>query len=190
MLTYRELNSWANWIAFQLVEAGVKPGDYVMLLLDRSIDLVASQIAILKIGAAYVPIDTRAPVDRQVYIASDCGSMILITDKSTDIPPEMQGTVLRVSADQMHTKHDQESFESPTTSSQDTACVMYTSGSTGRPKGVMVPHRGIARLAINNGYSDIGKDDRVAFVANPAFDHNSYEVWVPLLNGARIVIID
>ncbi|KAF9272111.1 hypothetical protein BGZ68_002706, partial [Mortierella alpina] len=70
------------------------------------------------------------------------------------------------------------------------AYVMYTSGSTGRPKGVMVPHRGIVRLAINNGFADIGIDDRVAFGGNPAFDLSSFEVWVPLLNGASIIIIN
>ncbi|KAF9271593.1 hypothetical protein BGZ68_003327, partial [Mortierella alpina] len=189
-LTYRELNSLANGIACQLIDAGVKPGDYVMLLLERSIALVASQIAILKTGAAYVPIDTNAPVERQVYIVSNCGSKVLITDENSDVPPEIQDNVLCISTKWEHIEYDQVDFEGPSTSSRDTAYVMYTSGSTGRPKGVMVPHRGVVRLAINNGYVDIGNDDSIAFVANPAFDHSSYEVWVPLLNGARIVIVD
>ncbi|KAF9280189.1 hypothetical protein BGZ68_007449, partial [Mortierella alpina] len=96
MLTYRELNSRANWIADQLVEMGARAGDYVMLLLDRSIELVASEIAVLKIGAAYVPIDTKAPSERQAYIASDCGSTVLITNELTDIPLGIQATVLCV----------------------------------------------------------------------------------------------
>ncbi|KAF9367996.1 hypothetical protein BGX21_006901, partial [Mortierella sp. AD011] len=72
----------------------------------------------------------------------------------------------------------------------DTAYAMYTSGSTGLPKGVLVPHRAIARLVINNGYTNIGAHDRVAFAANPAFDASTFEVWAPLLNGGRVVIID
>ncbi|KAF9956279.1 hypothetical protein BGZ72_002868, partial [Mortierella alpina] len=104
-LTYRELKYRANWIACQLVQAGVKPGDYVMLLMDRSIDLVASQIAILKTGAAYVPVDTKAPVHRQVYIASDCGSTVLVTDESTDVLPGIKGTVIRISAKQTMRMH-------------------------------------------------------------------------------------
>ncbi|KAF9997196.1 hypothetical protein BGZ80_007060, partial [Entomortierella chlamydospora] len=72
----------------------------------------------------------------------------------------------------------------------DTAYAMYTSGSTGLPKGVLVPHRAIARLVINNGYTNIGAHDRVAFAANPAFDASTFEIWAPLLNGGRVVIID
>ncbi|KAF9280114.1 hypothetical protein BGZ68_007484, partial [Mortierella alpina] len=189
-LSYRELNSQANEIACQLLEAGVHPGDYVMLLLERSISLVASQIAILKIGAAYVPIDTKAPADRQLYIASDCGSTILITDERTNVPDDIQGTVLFVNAKEGKTENIQRSFERPNASNEDTAYVMYTSGSTGRPKGVMVPHRGIVRLAINNGFATMDSSDRVACVANVAFDASMYDIWVPLLNGASIVIVD
>ncbi|KAF9275373.1 hypothetical protein BGZ68_010837, partial [Mortierella alpina] len=188
-LTYRELKSRANWIACKLVQAGVKPGDYVMLLMDRSIDLVASQIAVLNIGAAYVPMDTKAPDDRQVYIASDCGSTVLVTDESINVPPGIKGTVVRISAKQRMIGH-QDAFESLLTSSLNTAYVMYTSGSTGQPKGVIVHHRGIARLVVNNGFAEISSDDRMAFTTNPAFDPSTYQVWAPLLHGAGIVIID
>ncbi|KAF9272678.1 hypothetical protein BGZ68_002212 [Mortierella alpina] len=189
-LTYRELNALANRIACQLIDAGVKPGDYIMLLLDRSIALVASQIAVLKTGAAYVPIDTKAPVDRQIYISSDCGSTVLITDEKANIPDEIQGTVLRVQAKKENTKEVQRAFECSSTLSLDTAYVMYTSGSTGQPKGVVVHHRGIVRLVINNGFAEICPPDRMAFTTNPAFDPSTYQVWAPLLHGASIVVID
>ncbi|KAF9971215.1 hypothetical protein BGZ75_001973, partial [Mortierella antarctica] len=169
-LTYRQLNSMANEIACQLIDVGVKAGDYVMLLLDRSIGLVASQIAVLKIGAAYVPIDTKAPADRQAYIASDCRSKVLITDETTDVPPGIQAAVLCLGTKQMHIECMQDTFAVSTTSSLDTAYVMYTSGSTGLPKGVMVHHRGIARLVINNGFAEICPTDRMTFTTNPAFD--------------------
>src|SRR5258706_7108310 len=70
------------------------------------------------------------------------------------------------------------------------AYVMYTSGSTGAPKGVFVPHRAITRLVINNGFAAFDENDRVAFAANPAFDAATMEVWAPLLNGGRIVVVD
>ncbi|KAF9216449.1 hypothetical protein BGZ59_009649 [Podila verticillata] len=189
-LTYRELNSRANRIARQLVDVGVKPGDYVMLLLDRSIDLVSSQIAVLKIGAAYVPINTEAPTNRQAYIASDCGSKVMITDESTTVPAEIQGIVLRVSTKQKYTEQVQVNFEGSAPSNHDTAYIMYTSGSTGRPKGVVVPHRGIVNLITNNEFAELGAEDVLAFSSNPAFDPSTYEIWAALVHGARIAVFD
>ncbi|KAG0343857.1 hypothetical protein BG004_004928, partial [Podila humilis] len=189
-LTYRELNSRSNWIAQQLINTGVMPGDYVMLLFDRSIDLVASQIAVLKVGAVYVPIDTNSPLERQAFIAADCGSSVLITDETKAVPQEFQGTVSRLSATHCRSEFVQDNFKWFTGSSRDTAYVMYTSGSTGRPKGVMVHHQGIARLVVNNGYTEISSDDCVGFMINPSFDPSTFEVWSALLHGARLAIID
>ncbi|QJP70851.1 AMP-binding protein [Burkholderia glumae] len=67
--------------------------------------------------------------------------------------------------------------------------MMYTSGSTGTPKGVLVPHRGISRLVLDNGYASFGADDRVAWVGNPAFDISTLEVWAPLLHGGSVVVV-
>ncbi|KAF9368084.1 hypothetical protein CPB97_004962, partial [Podila verticillata] len=192
-LTYRELNSRATGIAHQLVAADVKPGDNVLILLNRSIDLVAAQIAILKVGAAYVPIDTKAPVDRQAYITSDCGAKLLITDENTDVPVQVKTSLLRLSANQKNSGDVRDLLDSSlrsSASSLDTAYIMYTSGSTGVPKGVMVHHRGIARLVINNGFVELGPGDRMGFATNPSFDPSTHQVWGPLLNGACIVIID
>ncbi len=75
-------------------------------------------------------------------------------------------------------------------SSESLAYIMYTSGSTGTPKGVMVPHRAIGRLVLNNGYADFNAQDRVVFASNPAFDASTMDIWGPLLNGGRVVVID
>ncbi|KAI9239023.1 MAG: hypothetical protein BYD32DRAFT_460189 [Podila humilis] len=190
-MTYSRLNAHGNSIARQLAAAGVKAGDHVAIMLDRSIEHVAVQLAILKAGAAYVPIDTKAPVERQTYIASDSGVKLLLTDEKTVVPAQIEVPVLRLGANVDFTE-DTDIFDSAhtSTSSTDTAYIMYTSGSTGRPKGVMVPHRGISRLFFNNALATIGPGDCMAFASNPAFDQSVYEIWAPLLTGARLVVID
>ncbi|MCG1056140.1 amino acid adenylation domain-containing protein, partial [Mycetohabitans sp. B5] len=158
---------------------------------ERSIDLVVAQLAILKAGAAYVPIDPRAPTERQSWIVSDCAAQLLLTDAHTEVTAAVPTALLRLDvSDEAQTEHFPTTCPQPACCSADTAYVMYTSGSTGTPKGVLVPHRAIARLVINNGYVDVGADDRIAFAANPAFDASTFEVWAPLLNGAAAVVID
>ncbi|KAG0323881.1 hypothetical protein BG004_003599, partial [Podila humilis] len=189
-LTYRELNSCSNWIARLLVENGVKPGDYVALMFNRSIDLIASQIAVLKIGAAYVPIDPNSPLERQTYVATDSSAKVVITNGNRVVLDGIQATVLRLSEHQYSTETDQGNIVRSNACSSDTAYVMYTSGTTGRPKGVVTSHRAIIQLAFNNVFEDFGPEDRVAFVNNSSFDPSTLDVWGPLLRGASIAIID
>ncbi|KAG0195578.1 hypothetical protein BGX28_001061, partial [Mortierella sp. GBA30] len=183
-LTYRQLNEQANILAHQLIESGIRHGDNVAVLFAKSIDLVMTQLAILKIGAAYVPIDTKAPLDRQVYIINDSASRLLVTDAHMEIPYAVEIPLFRLGPNEVQTANV--ANVALTGSSQDTAYIMYTSGSTGLPKGVMIPHRAVARLVINSGYVSLGPNDRVAFAANPAFDASTFEVWAPLLNGGQL----
>ncbi|KAF9342526.1 hypothetical protein BGX26_007353, partial [Mortierella sp. AD094] len=189
-MTYRELNAWANRRAIQLKEIGVKSGDFVAIIMERSFELVITQIATLKIGAAYVPVDPKAPADRQIFIVNDCRARIIVSGVDTQVPENLEEIVLRVTGSYKE-KNIVEAMEPITTcSSLDIAYAMYTSGSTGTPKGVLVPHRAIARLTINNGYANLGSDDCVAFISNPAFDASTFEIWSPLLNGGCVAIID
>ncbi|WP_338011102.1 amino acid adenylation domain-containing protein [Photorhabdus temperata] len=189
-LSYTELNARANWLARQLIEQGIRPDDPVAILLERSIELVVAQLAILKVGAVYIPIDPSVPDERKNWLISDCSARLLLTDTRADIPANLVVPLLRFSDETDPGNEEDDINPGLPRSSTGSAYIMYTSGSTGMPKGVVVPHRAVVRLVINNGYAEIGPDDRVAFAANPAFDASTFEVWAPLLNGGALVVID
>ncbi len=187
-LSYGELNARANRLAHHLRERGLGPGDRAVILLERSIELVVAELAILKCGAAYVPIDPSFPRERIRFIVGDSGARIVLTMESMELV-EMPATE-RVNLDEERQIDGvAENLDQPLDSGA-MAYIMYTSGSTGQPKGVVIPHRAVARVVINNGYAQFNAEDAVAFAANPAFDATTLEVWAPLLNGGRIVVIE
>ncbi|MCS4251622.1 non-ribosomal peptide synthetase [Pseudomonas sp. BIGb0164] len=172
-LSYRDLNRRANRLAHHLIGQGVQPGESVAIGLPRSLDLLVCQLAILKCGAVYVPLDVNAPVERQAFIVQDSGAR----------------RVLNTLADLNLDAQSPRNPELPQ-SAENVAYILYTSGSTGAPKGVQVPHRAISRLVLNNGYAEFNERDRVAFASNPAFDASTLEVWAPLLNGGCVVVVE
>ncbi|GAB6261968.1 non-ribosomal peptide synthase/polyketide synthase [Photobacterium sp. R1] len=179
-VSYAELNGMANQLAHTLIERGVQPGDRIALKLGRSLALVAAQLAVLKTGAMFVPVDSKLPETRQAWILSDSGARLIIADKpGNDALPYV------------FPEERSQRRENPELALQSTsaAYLMYTSGSTGQPKGVLVPHQGITRLVIHNGYADFDASERIAFSSNPAFDASTMEVWAPLLNGGQVVVI-
>jgi amino acid adenylation domain-containing protein len=187
-LSYGELNARANRLAHHLIALGVKPDDRVAICVARSIEMVVAELAVLKCGAAYVPIDPSFPEERQVFMIRDCQAQVVLAMKSTALPEGLAVAHVGVDAKELVTG----AADNPEIclDSETSAYVMYTSGSTGRPKGVVVPHRAIGRLVLNNGYVKFASSDRVAFAANPAFDATTMELWGPLLTGGCVVVID
>ena len=184
-LTYRQLDAKASSLAVELRERGVRPRDVVAILCERSIALVIAELAILKTGAVYLPLDATFPEERLAFMVKDSGTRLILERRSAG-ETRFGIPVL-----------DLEIFAFPPESSvstrvqgEDNAYIMYTSGSTGLPKGVIIPHRGITRLVINNGYADFNEWDRIAFASNPAFDASTMEVWGALLNGGTLITID
>jgi amino acid adenylation domain-containing protein len=187
-VSYGELNAQANRLAHHLRALGVKPDDRVAICVERSIELVTAELAVLKCGAAYVPIDASFPEERQAYMIRDCDAKLVLVREGKELPEGLAAT--RVEIDAAGLPEEGVDNLGVEVDSELSAYVMYTSGSAGQPKGVIVPHRAVGRLVLNNGYLKFEASDRVAFAANPAFDATTMEVWGPLLNGGCIVVID
>jgi len=187
--TYAELDRQANSLAKQLYSIGVgRTTNVVAILLERSFDLVVAQLAVLKCGAAYLPLDLSMPDERLQFVINDSGAPVVITASKLELPGIID--LLRIDLDTDSLIEDSVFDFDNQSNGDSTAYIMYTSGSTGQPKGVKIAHRGISRLVKNNGYLPFSADDRVAFAANPAFDASTMEVWGPLLNGGSLVVID
>jgi amino acid adenylation domain-containing protein len=189
-LTYAELNVRANQLAHYLLAQGVKPGENVALLMERSVQSVIVQLAVLKSGGAYVPIDPRLPPERQHMMLKDCGTRLLLADVSLPAEVPLDGIRFVALADALRVGAGLGN-ENPNVSvhAMSAAYIMYTSGSTGTPKGVVVPHRGVNRLIVNNGYAEIRPSDCISHSSNPAFDAATFEIWAALLSGARLLVI-
>lgn len=187
-LTYAELNARANRLAHHLRALGTHTGDFVAVVLERSIELVVAELAIIKCGAAYVPLDAILPDERQAFMVGDCGARFVLSAQGKPVSAAL--SVPRVDVDDPMLSVLEGANLAISLDSKAPAYVMYTSGSSGVPKGVVVPHRAIGRLIINNGYAQFGASDRVAFAANPAFDASTMEVWAPLVNGGCITVIE
>ncbi|MEV0696794.1 amino acid adenylation domain-containing protein [Saccharopolyspora sp. NPDC050389] len=181
-LTYAALNARADDLAGLLLERGAGSETRVAVLLDRSADLVVALLAVLKAGAAYVPLDPRHPADRIRFMLRDSAASILLTD---DAAPEfvesIDVVVLDDAADRAAPK------PAVPRDPRQLAYVMYTSGSSGLPKGVATTHADVVALASDSAW-DSGQHERVLLHSPCAFDASTYELWVPLLRGGRVVI--
>jgi amino acid adenylation domain-containing protein/non-ribosomal peptide synthase protein (TIGR01720 family) len=185
-LTFAQLDDRAERLACKLTALGVTPQARVAVLLPPSLELVWSCLAVLKCGAAYVPLDADAPLERQRFFLDDSGACALLTRRSSQLTP----SVPRLNVDELELAGDSSRPARPGLGGEAAAHVLYTSGSTGQPKGVVVPHRAVVRLAVNNRFAGLGPGDRMAMYSNPAFDASTLEMWPALLSGACIVLID
>ncbi len=193
-LSYAELDAASDAVAAGLVAAGVRPGDLVGLATARSVNLVASIVGVLKAGAAYLPLDTTNPVGRLHFIIADAGVSVILADASTqghDLWSGVGGAVRVLDADALVTEGNRAGFTAMTVSPASRAYVIYTSGSTGLPKGVEITHADVrALMSAATADFDFRTDDVWTMFHSYAFDFSVWELWGPLLSGARLLVVD
>lgn len=198
-MSYRELNIRANRLANYLLEEGVCSEQMVALALPRSIEMIIGIIAVLKAGAAYLPLDPDYPSDRISYMVEDAKPVLMITNKKTvsrlgdmerlpmillDDPKTEKR--LRHSSIENPRDCDRKSKLSPLSP----AYMIYTSGSTGKPKGVVIPHQNVVRLFTSTDHwFNFDANDVWTLFHSYAFDFSVWEIWGALLHGGRLVII-
>ncbi|EST38512.1 hypothetical protein N566_06925 [Streptomycetaceae bacterium MP113-05] len=188
-LTYRELDEGANRLAHHLIALGAGPEQLVGLCLERGAHTVTALLAVLKSGAAYVPLDPDYPRDRLAYMIGDAGVRLLITEgKLRERLPASGTEVVDLDRDDVEIAARPRSAATPALSQDHLAYVVYTSGSTGTPKGVLTTHRAVVRLVYEAAYTDIAPGDAVAQFASLSFDASTFEVWAALLRGARLAV--
>ncbi|MFY1661561.1 amino acid adenylation domain-containing protein [Micromonospora sp. WMMD1274] len=187
--TYAELNAQANRVAHRLRAAGVGPETLVGVCAERSVELVAGLLGVLKAGGAYLPLDPEYPADRLAFMVGDADApVVLVQSHLRDVLPDTGATVLEL--DDAAVWADQPGTDlGPTAGPEHLAYVIYTSGSTGRPKGVPNTHRGIVnRLDWMQKTYGLGADDAVLQKTPASFDVSVWEFFWPLRTGARLVL--
>jgi amino acid adenylation domain-containing protein len=191
--SYGELNRRANRLAHRLRELGVGPETRVGVCLERSAELVASLLAVLKAGGAFVPLDPSYPEARRAWIAGDAALSVLVTSRAVERPlGEASGAVrvLTLEAEDDVLSRLPETDPEPVSSPDHLAYLIYTSGSTGLPKGVMVEHRSWSHtLAAAAQRFGPGPGDRMACLASFSFDISLLELGLPLLAGGRVLLV-
>ncbi len=200
-LTYAELDERANQLARYLIRQGVGTEQTVSILLRRSPELIVAMLAILKTGAAYLPLDPDYPAERLKYLIEDSASQHVISISEYLQVPELEealGDQKRIDLEDFAVSLNIQTLDASTiTDSQrlrpllpdNLAYIIYTSGSTGNPKGVGVPHRGVLNMAhAKDLYLDIQSGDRVLQFASHAFDGSVQEIWSAFAAGATLVL--
>nr|ACJ60990.1 TEG7 [uncultured soil bacterium] len=187
-MSYGELAERAEKLAGYLSGRGVRRGDRVAVVMDRSPDLIATLLAVWKAGAAYVPVDPAYPVERVKFMLADAEPAAVVCAEAYR-DAALDGGLDPIVLDDPRTRQAVAECTrlSVGATADDLAYVMYTSGSTGTPKGVAVSHGNVAALVGEPGWAG-SPDDAVLMHASHAFDISLFEMWVPLLSGARVVL--
>jgi amino acid adenylation domain-containing protein len=190
-LTYKALNEAANKLAGYLIDQGLKRGDVAGIALDRSPEMVISLLAVMKAGAAYVPLDPEYPKDRIEFMLEDSSAKILIT--SEKYHNHFAANSIEVLIEAALEKFPSYPVTEPETgvSGKDLAYILYTSGSTGKPKGVQIRHFNLINFLLScQKVPGMTKADKVLAVTTISFDIAGLDLYLPLITGAELLLAD
>ena len=192
-LTYSQLNEGSNRLAHYLKDKGIKKDTLVPVFMNRGIDIIIAMLAILKVGAAYVPIDPGYPVERIRYMLEDTGALLVLTSNNPTLKKSGLADIdiidIEEQAVSIH-KYPASGVEILVEPHQ-LAYVIYTSGSTGKPKGVMVEHRNLTNLVNwHNPWHKVTGASRATAMAGVGFDAFGWELWPYLSCGSTLYIVD
>ena len=188
-LTYAELNRKANQFARYLRQQGVGPDVIVGLATERSLEMIVGLLAILKAGGAYMPLDPSYPRERLLFMIEQGNVKIVLAQKHLLASlPAGEARLIPLDDGAREINSEDEQNLPRVSEAESLAYVMYTSGSTGQPKGVSVTHRNVVRLVKNTNYARFDATDVFLQFAPITFDAATFEIWGPLLNGAKLVV--
>ncbi|MGK9269330.1 amino acid adenylation domain-containing protein [Bacillus inaquosorum] len=186
-LTYRDLNEKAERTAAMLIKQGVRTGDIVGLMLDRSPDMIIGILSILKAGGAYLPIDPEYPQERISFMLNDSGAEMFLTERGQNKPADYNGHILYIN--EVENDSIPADLKIQTLADQP-AYVIYTSGTTGQPKGVIVEHRNVISLLKHQNLPFVfGHEDVWTLFHSYCFDFSVWEMFGALLNGSTLVVV-
>ena len=190
VFTYRELDRRANVLANHFRKRGAGPGALVGIHLERTGDMFAAVLAVLKTGAAYVPMDPDYPAERLAIMVEDANPCLVVTGRAlADVFPTAEAPLLCL--EDLDRAREDDASPGVEVSPEDPAYVIFTSGSTGRPKGVQVPHRAVTNFLLSMQQEPgLGADDVLLAVTTLSFDISVLEIFLPLVTGASIVAAD
>jgi amino acid adenylation domain-containing protein len=193
--TYAEVNEKANQLARYIKNKGVNPGDYIGIYMERTAEMIISILAVLKSGAAYVPMESGYPADRLEYIINHVKPKLILTTSSLQNKMPAKGLIHIteiITIDTERTSIERESIENLDFKNDlsDLAYIIFTSGSTGRPKGVMIEHYGLENLVREQiKVFKLSNEDRVLQFATIVFDASVSEIFTTLIAGAVLVLL-
>ena len=189
-MTYKELNQKSNILANSLIKEGAKAKDIIAICVNRSLELAIGLLAILKVGAAYLPIDPEYPEDRIEYMLTDSNAKMILSNKRTQSAINEKIKIKRIDIGLESTVYNRENIEiEEKILPEDLIYLIYTSGSTGKPKGVMLKHKNIINFLLGTKeVIDFNPEKIMVSITTICFDIFVLEFWGALTSGMTLVL--